>query len=243
MRRLTALLTLTAALLLAPASAQAAFSTDLDVGVRLVEQPVSQPWEVDLLLGAAIKTGGDPLPMTTNLAFRFPKAFVHPNAAAATCRAKTGTVGRLNVTVCPAGSKIGSGTANVKLGEQTIPARLTFYRGPGSDKRLAIYIKAEGGTALGITVTLKGILKRISEGGFGYRFDLAVPKIPVGTAAFVRLMDFQVDVGTHGGKRPPFIQAPRSCPKGGFPFTIAWTLEGGHTATDRRSISCVISAS
>ena len=241
MRRLLTIAALGAALL-TPAAAQAALSTDLDVGVRLIEQPASQPWEVDLLLGAALKLGGETLAPTTNLAFRFPKATVNPGAAAATCTAKTGTVGRLNVTVCPAGSKIGTGTANVKVGEETIPARLTFYRGPGTAKKLAIYIKAEGGAALGITVTLKGTLQRISEGSFGYRFDLPVPKIPVGTAAVVRLMDFQVDVGTRGGKRPPFIQAPRSCPRGGFPFTIAWTVEGGKTVTDRKAISCVISA-
>lgn len=240
MRRLLAIATLAAALLV-PASAQA-LSTSLDVGVRLIAQPVSQPWEVDLLLGAALKLGDETLTPTTNLAFRFPKATVNPRAAAATCRAKTGTVGRLNVTVCPAASKIGTGTANVKLGEQTIPARLTFFRGPGTARKLAIYIKAEGGVALGITVTLKGTLTRISQGSFGYRFDLPVPKIPVGTAALVRLMDFQVDVGTRGGKRPPFIQAPRSCPRGGFPFTIAWTVEGGKTVTDRKTISCVISA-
>ena len=54
---------------------------------------------------------------------------------------------------------------DVKLGEQTIPARLTLFRGPGTAKKLAIYIKAEGGVALGITVTLKGTLVPVEDRG------------------------------------------------------------------------------
>lgn len=229
------------AALLTPAAAHAALRTDLDIGVRLIEQPTTQPWEVDLLLGAALRVSDETLPATTKLAFRFPRAVVNPGAAAGTCRAKTGTIGRLNVSVCPANSRLGTGTANVLAGDAEIPARIAIYRGPGTAGRLAMFVKVEAGQSLGITVTLRGTLQRISDGSFGYRFDLPVPKIQVGPTV-VRLKDFSVDVGARRSARLPFIQAPRSCPKGGFPFTIAWSVDGGRTLTDRKTISCVISA-
>ncbi len=241
MRRAIALAGLSAALLALPSSVAASVSASLDVGVRLIEQPVSQPWEVDLLLGGALKATEEALPATTHLAFRFPRATVNSAATAGTCKAQPGVVGRLGVAVCPANSRIGAGTAHVRAGDETIEAKVTVYRGPGSDRRLTIFVKAEAGASLGITVTMRGTLQRIADGGFGYRFDMPVPRIPFGTSAQVRLVDFALDVGARR-RGVPFIQAPRSCPKGGFPFSIAWTLEGGRTVTDRKSISCVIGA-
>ena len=236
---------LAAALLATTAApASASLSGSLDVGVRLIEQPASQPWEVNLLLGGALKATDEILPPTSKLSFRFPPASVNTAAAATCTAAKPGIIGRLDVKVCPASSRIGRGTAHVRAGDALIDARVDIFRGPGTDRRLTLFVVAEAGQILGITVTMRGTLQKVSDGQFGYRFDMPVPPIPFGSSERVRLADFALDVGVRrrvGGRSVPFIQAPRSCPKGGFPFSMAWTM-GSRTVTDRKSIKCVIEA-
>ena len=88
-------------------------------------------------------------------------------------------------------------------------------------------------------------MRKVNEGKYGYRVDLPVIPIKLSAGETVRILDFNVEVGVHrkvGGKRVAFIEAPRSCPSGGFPFTMTWTFEGGQKLTDRRAIDCVIKA-
>ena len=77
------------------------------------------------------------VPATTNLSFALPARRVNTAAIAGVCPAiRPGVFLQTTVDVCPAKSKIGTGTAHVRARGETIEAKITLYRGPGTDKQL-----------------------------------------------------------------------------------------------------------
>jgi hypothetical protein len=149
------------------------------------------------------------------------------------------------VSVCPAKSKIGSGTAHVRARDETVEAKITLYRGPGSARNFKLIVKGEAGPPLTVSAALQGTVRKVGEGKYGYRADLPVIPIKLSAGETVRILDFNVEVGTRRkvrGRRVAFIEAPRSCPSGGFPFQMTWSFEGGQKATDTRAIDCLIKA-
>ena len=147
--------------------------------------------------------------------------------------------------VCPAKSKIGSGTAHVRARGDTIEARITLYRGPGTDKNFKLIVKGEAGAPLTVSAAFQGTVRKVSDAKYGYRVDLPIIPIKLSAGETVRILDFSADVGGHrnvGGRRIAFLEAPRKCPPGGFPFTMTWSFEGGRKLTDSRRIDCVIHA-
>jgi hypothetical protein len=218
----------------------------MDVGARLIQQPPGRPWEVNLLLGAKADGGGDIVPPTTNLSFAFPRASVNLAAVAGVCPTiRPGVFLQTGVNVCPAKSKIGSGTAHVRARDATVEAKITLYRGPGTANNFKLIVKGEAGAPLTVSAALQGTVRKVREGKFGYRADLPVIPIKLSADETVRILDFDVEVGVRrkvGGRRVAFIEAPRSCPSGGFPFQMTWSFEGGQKVTDNRAIDCVIKA-
>ena len=137
------------------------------------------------------------------------------------------------------------GTAVVDAIGLPFNAKLWIYNGTGTDAARKILLFAHV-TDPGVEVNLPlgGTLKRTS-GQYGFKLDLPIPDIEVVSGQFAAIKSFNVVVGKRtrkGGKKVSFIDAPTSCPSGGWPFSMAVTFKDGGTASDRRAINCTLMA-
>ena len=246
-RRLTACLVAAAALGIAIAApaAHATVSNTLNIGAQLLDQPKGQPWAVNLLLGAQVieSTGQENLPITTKFVFQFPRANVNPDKFPV-CKATDGDFVKQGPNACSSGSIIGKGTADARALSLPIPADVTLYNGKGTknNRELVLYAYAP---SVGVKVILRGHLRKINRGNFGYEFELPIPPIEVLQGQLVSIEGFQITVGKRirkGGKLISFIDAPQKCSGAGWPFTFRDELQGGVVATANATISCVIKA-
>ena len=228
--------------------ARAAASGELKVGATLLDQPKGQPWAVNLVLGANLFDGADPTSqvseITKDITFQFPKATVN-GSAFKTCAAKDTDFIREGTRACPAASVIGTGTAVVDAVGLPFNAKLTIYNGTGTNAARKILLYAQvTDPGVEVNLPLSGTLRRTS-GPYGFKLDLPVPDIQVLSGEFAAIKSFNVTVGRRtrvGGRKVSYIDAPTSCPSGGWPFSMAVTFKDGTTASDRRAISCTLMA-
>jgi hypothetical protein len=231
----------------APA-AHATVAGQLNVGATLLDQPKGQPWAVNLVLGADLTQDADPsLPVTQitkDITFQFPKATVN-GSLFKTCAATETDFIKKAQGACPAASIIGTGTAVVDAIGLPFNAKLWIYNGTGTDAARKILLFAQvTDPGIEVNLPLSGTLKRTS-GQFGFKLDLPIPDIQVVGDQFAAIKSFSVVVGkrtTKGGKKVSFIDAPTSCPSGGWPFSMAVTFKDGSTTSDRRAINCTLKA-
>jgi hypothetical protein len=229
----------------AAAPAAHAFSaptSELIVGAKLLDQPVGQPWAVELLLGAKLATvdGTESAPVK-KMVFKFPNAQVNGNDFPTCTTAKLRAKGP---GVCPKGSRIGGGVATVDarpLLQTPVKADIDLFNGPGNNSSRKIVLLARA-RQIEVTLVLEGTLKKTS-GRFGYQLDLPVPDIPtVQGANPAAIADFEVRVNARGrkkGRRTSFIEAPRAC-SNVLPFTAAFSYADGQSSTAASNISCTL---
>jgi len=221
--------------------AQAADHTQrLDVGAELVrQQPGGKPWIVNLVLGAQLgmSDGTAPAPVK-RMVFSFTRgAQVHPEAFA-TCTMDI--IDKQGPGACPAASRLGSGTAKAAALEILIDATVTVFNGPKvpGGRQLIVYARALGT----VVIPLVGTLKRTS-GRYGWVLDLPVPRImTVGEENDAAITSFEVKVGGVGRKKVPFIEAPTSCARPGWPFLGSFTYGDGATGSSSATIPCLLKA-
>jgi len=230
---------------LAAPAAQASVTDQLDVGAQLLDQPKGQPWAVNLLLGAKVieSTGQENLPITKKFSFQFPKATVN-SSAFATCNATDGNLLSRGPSACPASSQIGAGTAAVRAISLPFDATVKLFNGKGTDKQRELILYANAKT-VDVTVILRGTLTKVSNGNYGYTFDLPIPPIQVLSDQFAAIEAFNITVGKRirkNGKLISFIDAPTKCSGAGWPFTFRDELDGGVVANAAATISCIIKA-
>lgn len=231
----------TAVTAVAPGLASAASHTQrLDVGAELVrQQPGGKPWIVNLVLGARLgmDDGSVPTPVR-HMAFSFTRgAKVHPEAFA-TCSLRT--IEDHGPGACPATSRVGSGKAVAAALQTTFDATVTVYNGPkvAGGRQLIVYARALGTVA----IPMVGTLKRTS-GRYGWVLDLPVPRImTVGQENDAAITSFEVKVGGIGRKKVPFIEAPTSCSRPGWPFLGSFTYADGTSGSSSATIPCLLKA-
>jgi hypothetical protein len=236
-----------AVLALAAPSAPAVVTGDLSIGAELLDQPANQPWSVNLLLGVKLtdSTGQENLPVTERIFLEFPKAKVNGDKFPK-CTASDGALTARGPSACPRDSLIGSGVAHVRGIALPFTADIKLFNGRGTnrDREIVIYAKER---SLEVVVILRGKLRQISRGDFGFEFDLTIPPnaIQLLSDQFVAIEDFEVKVGKRirrNGRLISYIDAPRRCVGDGWPFTFRNELRGGAVVTDRKRISCIIKA-
>jgi hypothetical protein len=224
-----------------PATALAAEHTQrLEVGAELVRQQAGgKPWIVNLVLGARLgmDDGTVPSPLK-HMAFSFTRgAKVHPEAFA-TC--SMDVINREGPAACPAASRVGTGKAVAAALQTTFDATVTVYNGPkvAGGRQLIVYARALGTVAIPIV----GTLKRTS-GRYGWVLDLPVPRImTVGEENDAAITSFTVTVGGTGRGKVPFIEAPTSCAKPGWPFLGTFTYADGSRGSSSATIACLLKA-
>lgn len=235
------------ALALTAPGASATVTGELSIGAELIDQPRSQPWSVNLKLGVKLtdSTGQENIPVTERILLEFPKATVNGDKFPK-CTASDGQLTVRGAAACPRDSQIGGGVAHVRGLSLPFTADIKLFNGRGTnkDREIVIYAKER---SLEVVVILRGKLRQINRGAFGFEFDLTIPPnaIQLLSDQFVAIEDFEVKVGKRirrNGRLISYIDAPRKCTGNGWPFTFRNELRGGGVVTDSKRISCVIKA-
>jgi hypothetical protein len=92
-----------------------------------------------------------------------------------------------------------------------------------------------------VVIPLEGTLTKTS-GKYGWKLDLPVGRIQTVGDNDAAITDFEVTVGGIGKKRVPFIEAPTSCAKPGWPFLGTFTYADGSSGTSSAIINCLLKA-
>jgi hypothetical protein len=211
----------------------------LDIGAELVhQQPGGKPWIVNLSLGAKLGTTDGTVPSPVNhMVFQFTRgAKVHPEAFG-TCSVPV--LQQKGPSGCPSNSRLGSGKAVANALEQDFPAEVSVFNGPKarSGRKILVYARALST----VVITLEGTLTK-TAGKYGFKLDLPVDRIRTVGDNDASITDFQVTVGGIGKKGVPFIEAPTSCQKPGWPFFGTFTYADGSTGTSSAIINCMLKA-
>jgi hypothetical protein len=220
--------------------AQAAHTQRLEIGAELVRQPAGKPWIVNLSLGAQLGSGDGTVPSPVNhMVFNFTRgAKVHPEAFG-TCTMEI--LKAKGPDACPASSRLGDGKAVASALETTFDATVKVFNGPqatGSARKILIYARALGT----VVIPMEGTLRK-TAGKYGWVLDLPVPRIAtVGADNDAAITSFSVVVGGIGRKRVPFIEAPTSCSKPGWPFLGTFTYADGASGSSSATIPCLLKA-
>ena len=239
-RSLRAAVTAVALSAVAVPVASAAHTQRLDVGAELVrQQSGGKPWIVNLSLGAqmGMEDGSVPSPVK-RMVFSFTRgAKVHPEAFA-TCT--MAMIQKQGPNACPKASRLGEGKAVAAALQTTFDADVLVFNGPKipAGRQLIVYARALGT----VVIPLEGTLKKTS-GRYGWVLDLPVPRImTVGQDNDAAITSFSVTVGGLGRKKVPFIEAPTSCSKPGWPFLGTFTYGDGESGSSSATIPCLLKA-
>ncbi|MCZ4495172.1 MAG: hypothetical protein JWP53_4103 [Conexibacter sp.] len=223
----------------APAAPAADHTQRMDIGAELVhQQPGGKPWIVNLGIGAEMgMADGSVPPPIEHMRFSFTRgAKVHPEAFP-TCTQQV--LHDAGPNGCPKGSRLGEGKASATALETVFPATIQVFNGPATKagRKILIYARALGT----VVIPLEGTLKK-SSGQYGWVLDVPVQKIQIVADQFASITSFSVTVGGIGRKGVPFIEAPTSCAKPGWPFLGEFRYADGATGTSSALISCLLKA-
>lgn len=237
-----------AALALAGFGASSAFGVtntlEQEFGVKLIKQPPGQPWAIGLNVHSTIDTTTGDKPSTMkSIVFLFPHAKVNAKYFKTCDPVRLGGAGP---KACPAGSKLGSGTALADARPLVNPvhATLTMYNAKPKNGNPVFIFYAQA-TEVAVNIVIQAELKKAS-GKYGYRLDVPIPRIPTLPGqddASIHDIDIDVAATTRSkGKTIYLLQAPTSCPSGGFPFQTTFNFNDDQTLTSSSAISCTLSA-
>jgi hypothetical protein len=223
----------------APVALAADHTQQLNIGAELVrQQKGGKPWIVNLSLGATLGMSDATTPAPVNhMVFSFTRgAQVHPEAFATCTMAVLQQKGPMG---CPSRARIGSGRAIANALMTDFPADVTVFNGPkaGAGRKLLIYARA----LQTVVITLEGTLTRTS-GKYGFKLDLPVGRIRTVGDNDAAITEFDVTVGGTGRGGVPFIEAPTSCAKPGWPFLGSFTYADGASGTSAATIPCTLKA-
>lgn len=223
----------------APVALAADHTQQLNIGAELVrQQKGGRPWIVNLSLGANLGMSDNSVPAPVNhMVFQFTRgAQVHPEAFA-TCTApvlqEKGPMG------CPQKARLGGGRAVANALMTDFPADVTVFNGPkaGSGRKILIYARA----LQTVVILLEGTLTRTS-GKYGFKLDVPVGRIRTVGDNDAAITLFDVTVGGTGKGGVPFIEAPTSCTRPGWPFFSSFTYADGSSGTSAATIPCQLKA-
>jgi hypothetical protein len=137
---------------------------------------------------------------------------------------------------CPAGSKLGGGTARGAAPPivDSVAAKVTLFNGVpvGHDPTILIYTLPD----IGPVIALEGVLKSSRKGHYGYVLDVTIPPIktlPSAPDASVTFFDATIKNRSvkRGHRRIHYIDAPVLCTGTYFLLDGAFSYRGGVTNT------------
>jgi hypothetical protein len=205
-------------------------------------------------LSFQITTSGEPPPALTAIAMSYPSdlPFALSGLGVATCSQAmleaSGPAG------CPAGARIGSGTAIAELpsgpGMLKEPADVTIVRAPEALGHLALLFYIDGSNPVDAQLLFPGLLLPAAAPING-SLTIAPPLIPsLPGAPDVALVAMSTAIGPrhltyyehrHGkliAYHPQGIPLPNRCPRGGFHFAAEFGFQDGSHAHAHATVAC-----
>jgi hypothetical protein len=158
------------------------------------------------------------------------------------------------IAACPVNSRLGSGSANVEVpfgdGAGHELPEIQAVMGPSHNGNISVLFYANGKTPVSAQLVFRGEVEP-ATGIFGSQLTTAVPAIPsVPGGPNVAIISVKATIGPEGltyykhvhGKRVAFhpvgIGVPEHCPRGGFPFSAAFTFEDGSSTSTTAKVPC-----
>ena len=224
-------------------------SASFQASVRLLDQPHGRAWGITLGLAGEFSDaeGIDAQPVLETLTFELPEATVNAGGVP-TCSADPVVSIGDNFDPCPPRLAVGHGTSDVQLRRPQgidLRGRPPFY---WYHLRLALYIgpRVPGGRVLMVigtginsplTVIMRGVLSHTAA---GWTYRLPIPLVRDPQIGVMKVVRFAMRAGgwTRARPRRRFLEAPRSCPDGGFAFALRSQFEGVALLSATRTIAC-----
>lgn len=194
---------------------------------------------------------GPPSPVSSVVAYLPAGLKVHVQGIATCEERKLETDG---ASGCPAQSRVGfgGGVGVVQFGREFVKERYTldFFLAPSEAGHVAILIYVDAVSPVPVELVLVG--KEVTAPK-PYGFGISVQVPPVSTvpgAAHASVESNYVSVGStnvayyetvHGRRKLVHIKgltAPRTCPRGGFPFALTMSFADGTTSTASSTDPC-----
>lgn len=155
---------------------------------------------------------------------------------------------------CPPNSVMGYGEAftGIVLGTTIITekAPIVMLRAPDQANQIALLFYSEGTAPVNTRIVFGGLLVPAPL-PFGGQVDIGVPLVPtLPGAPYISVIHLRATIGPRGvtyyehvggmtlAYSPRGILLPRSCPRGGFPFSAQFTFLDKSHASARTAVRC-----
>lgn len=250
MRRAGALLAAALICLCAPAGAQAAQSVSLHA--TLTPERLGAGTTIGFGFQISAPAGRVPAALTgINVRYPADLGIALSGLGLATCSAET--LEEYGPAGCPTESRMGYGSALAEIPVGPVvheTARVTIVRAPAENGHLALLFYADAASPVSAQIVFPGLLLG-APAPFGGRIDIGFPLVPgLPAGPDVAIVRLRATLGPqhityyehlHGrlvGYRPKGILLPRSCPRGGFPFSATLTFLDGSHAAPHTTVPC-----
>jgi hypothetical protein len=185
--------------------------------------------------------------LLTGVDFRYPANLGFATSGLGVASCAPAALEARGPSVCPPDSRMGFGSALVEIpiGSEVVreTAKVALLAGPSQNGYFNLLLSATGESPVAARVVL---FTQLSPG----RLEIPVPPIPsLPEAPYVAVVRMHLTIGgqltyyepVHGKNvayHPEGIGLPRSCPRGGFPFSASFTFLDGTQAEARKTVAC-----
>ncbi len=239
-----------ALLLAGPAGpARAQSSATFDTTVLLGHIPIGPalPFLLSVSGEFSDSDGIDAQPILQSLRFTLPDAIVNA-VGVPTCSAEPIVSVANDYDPCPRRLAVGRGTSDVQLRRPLgidlrghapfydYHLRMAMYIGPRTSAGRVLMVIGNGINSP-LTVIMRGVLRHVAS---GWVYDLPIPVVSDPEIGVMKVERFAMTVGgwTRSRPRRRFIEAPRSCPVGGWAFGMQTQFDGAALLSATRGIAC-----
>lgn len=227
-----------------PASAFASQSASIEAS--LTPERLGGPTTVGLGFRIAASGGQIPSPLV-GLDFRYPANLGIATSELGTAECPLAPLEDRGPAVCPANSRMGAGSAEVEIpvggGIETERASIALVAGPSENGYVNMVVTASGLSPVIARILMSSLLL---PGELQFKVPL-VESLP--GAPYVSVVHVRVTLGGHftyyekKGDRtiayhPRSVALPRTCPRGGFPFSASFGFLDGSSAAARTTVPC-----
>lgn len=196
----------------------------------------------------------NPQPPVVKVAAYGPAGMTVDTRGAGICTASPSTLEEVGPSACPADSRVGFGKATglQELAHELIPCPFTFefFLRPKESGHLSllIYVSAVTPAAEQLVLTATEVRAPAPYGiGIGFAVPIvhSLPEAPLGWVQRLSMTLGSAHVAyrrvIHGKQRLLHVRglvAPRTCPRGGFPFEGVFEFADGSSTTSKATVPC-----
>ena len=227
-----------------PATALASQSASIEAS--LTPERLGGPTTVGLGFRIMMDGGRVPSPLV-GLDFHYPANLGIATSELGTAECPLAPLEAQGPAVCPTNSRMGAGSAEVEIpvggGIETERAGIALVAGPSQNGYVNLLVTATGLSPVIARILMSSLLL---PGELRFRVPL-VESLP--GAPYVSVVHVRVTLGgrftyyeRRGSRTIPYqprsVALPRTCPRGGFPFSASFSFLDGSSAAARTTVPC-----